>query len=70
MLVSNSLKQNSEETEHEHRRKTHHESNLKDSNLSPAELQGGICASGLSGKKSDSSKKRKLAEAEKQVILV
>ncbi|XVF01348.1 hypothetical protein REPUB_Repub04eG0080200 [Reevesia pubescens] len=64
--VSNGLKQNPEETEHKPRRTTRQKSKFKDTDLSSAELQGGTCVSGSSGKKADSSTYRRLGEAVKQ----
>ena len=70
MSVSDCSKQNPEETEHEPRRKTRLKSNYKDTDLSPAEFQGGTSASGSSGKKAGSSTHRRLGEAVKQVNMV
>ncbi|XWS39896.1 hypothetical protein CRYUN_Cryun18bG0093900 [Craigia yunnanensis] len=64
--VSDGLKQNPEETEHTPRRKTRQKSNFKDTDLSPAELQGGTSVYGSSGKKAGSSTYKRLGEAVKQ----
>ncbi|XP_022745506.1 homeobox protein HAT3.1-like isoform X2 [Durio zibethinus] len=64
--VSDGLKLYPEGTEHKPRRKTRQKSNLKDTDLSPAELQVGTSVSGSSGKKVGSSTYRRLGEAVKQ----
>ncbi|XVE93460.1 hypothetical protein REPUB_Repub01dG0194700 [Reevesia pubescens] len=61
--ISDGLNQNPEETP---RRKTRQNSKFKDTDLSPAELQGGTYVSGSSGKKAGSSTYRRLGEAVKQ----
>ncbi|XWS54719.1 hypothetical protein CRYUN_Cryun10bG0113700 [Craigia yunnanensis] len=66
VLVSDGLKQNPEETEHKPRRKTRQKSNFKDTDLSPAELQGGSSVSGSNGKNAGSSTYRRLGETVKQ----
>ncbi|OMO63308.1 hypothetical protein COLO4_32568 [Corchorus olitorius] len=65
-LASNNLKQSPKESEHKSRRKTRQTSKLKDTDSSPAELQGGTSVPSSSGKKAGSSSYRRLGEAEKQ----
>ncbi|XP_017971445.1 PREDICTED: homeobox protein HAT3.1 [Theobroma cacao] len=64
--VSDGLKQNPEETEHKPRRKTRQMSRFKDTDSSPAEIQGNTSVSGSSGKKAGSSTYKRLGEAVKQ----
>ncbi|GMJ12373.1 hypothetical protein like AT3G19510 [Hibiscus trionum] len=60
--ISDALKLNPEETEHKPRRKL----NVKDTDLSPAELKGGTPATGSTGKRAGSSTHRRLGETKKQ----
>ncbi|KAE8730416.1 Auxin-responsive GH3 family protein [Hibiscus syriacus] len=66
VLISDALKLISEEAEQKPRIKSRQNSNVKDSDLSPAELKGGTPASGSSGKRASSSTHRRLGETEKQ----